>query len=61
MSISTSLNISIYIYAAVLNGKRKPRRFSLNCIPLAHCANGNLLFVRLLTKKQTKVIRLKRD
>jgi hypothetical protein len=38
------------------NGKRKPRQFSLICLPFAHCANGSLLFVRLLTKKKTEVI-----
>jgi hypothetical protein len=29
-------------------------------LPFAHCANGNFLFVRLLTKKQMEVISLKR-
>jgi hypothetical protein len=43
------------IYAAVSNGKRKPRRFSLLRLPSAHHANRSLLFVRLLTKKQTEV------
>ncbi len=38
--------------------KGKPRQFSLICLPFAHCANRSLLFVFLLTKKQTKVIRL---
>ncbi len=45
------------------NGKRKwkHRRFSLFYLPCAHCANGSLSFVRLLTKKQMEVIRLKTD
>jgi hypothetical protein len=38
------------------NGKRKPSRFSLICLPFAHRANGSLLFVSLLAKKQTEVI-----
>ncbi len=37
------------------NGKRKPRQFSLICFPFAHHVNVSLSFVRLLTKKQTKV------
>jgi hypothetical protein len=44
-----------YLDAAVSNGKWKPRRFSLVRLPFAHCANGNLSFVGLLRKKQTKV------
>jgi hypothetical protein len=35
--------------------KRKPGRFPLICVPFAHRANGNLSFVRLLTKKLTKL------
>jgi hypothetical protein len=35
------------------NGKQKPRRFSLTRLPFAHRANGSLLFVHLLIKKQT--------
>jgi hypothetical protein len=50
----------MYIYAAVLrkksNEKQKPRRFSLICLPFAHQENRSLLFVSLLTKKQTEVI-----
>ncbi len=37
--------------------ERKPRRFSLIRLPLAHRANGSLLIVRFM-KKQTEVIRL---
>jgi hypothetical protein len=44
--------IYTYIYTAVLNGKRKLRRFSTIRLPFAHRANGSLSFVRLLTKKQ---------
>jgi hypothetical protein len=40
------------------NGKWKPRQFFLIRLPFAHRANGSLSFVRLLTKKQKKVIRL---
>jgi hypothetical protein len=35
--------------------------FSLICLPVAHRAKEWLLFVRLLLKKQTKVIRLQAD
>jgi hypothetical protein len=34
------------------NGKRKPRRFSITCLPIAYRANASLSFVRLLTKKK---------
>jgi hypothetical protein len=43
------------------SGKRKTSRFSLIRLPFAHRAKGSLLFVRLLTKKQTEVIRLQTD
>jgi hypothetical protein len=33
------------------HGNRMPRRFSTIRLPFAHCANGILSFVRLLTKK----------
>ncbi len=51
------------MYTAVSNGnrKRKPRRFSLTRLPFAHRTNGRLSFVRLLTKKQTEVMRLQTD
>ncbi len=42
--------IDISIYAAVSNGKRKPRRFSLIRLPFAHLANGSLSFVRLFRR-----------
>ncbi len=51
----------MHIYAAVSNGKRKSRRFSLIRLPFAHQANLNLLFVRFLTKKQTEIIFLLTD
>jgi hypothetical protein len=41
--------------------KRKPWRFSLTRLSFAHCANGGLKFDRLLTQKQTDVIRLQTD
>ncbi len=44
-----------------LNGKQKPRRFSLIRLTFTHCANGSLSFVCLLTKKRTEVILLRRD
>ncbi len=52
-----------YMYAAVSNknGKRKPSRFPLICLLFAHRANGSLSFVRLLTKKETELIRLLMD
>jgi hypothetical protein len=50
--------IHIYIYFRL---KRRPRRFFLIRLPFAHRANGSLLFVRLLTKKPTEVIRLQTD
>jgi hypothetical protein len=43
------------------NGKWKPRQFSFIRLPLAHNANRSPSFIRLLTKKQTKVIRLQTD
>jgi hypothetical protein len=43
------------------NGKRKPRRFSLIRLPFCHLVNGSLSFVRLLTRKQTEVIRLQTE
>jgi hypothetical protein len=36
---------------------QKPRQFSLIFSSFVHSANGSMLFVRLLTKKQTEVIR----
>ncbi len=50
--------IQIYVYTAVSYGKQMPRRFSLICLPFAHCAKRSLQFVHLLTNKQTVVIRL---
>ncbi len=38
------------------NRKRKPIQFSLIRLRFAYCANGNLSFVRLLTKKQMEAI-----
>jgi hypothetical protein len=43
------------------NEKQKPRQFSLFHLPCAHCANGSLLIVRSLTKKQTEVTRSQTD
>jgi hypothetical protein len=51
----------LYLYAAVSNGKLKPRRFFLIRLPFTHRENGNLYFVRLLTKKKTEVTRLQTD
>jgi hypothetical protein len=34
--------VYLYIYPAISNGKLKPRRFSLFCLPFAHRANGSL-------------------
>jgi hypothetical protein len=41
------------------NEERKPGRFSLICLLIAHCAKGSLSFVRLFTKKQIVVITYK--
>jgi hypothetical protein len=49
-----------YIYAAISKGKRKTEAQE-NCLPFTHHANRNLSFVRLLTKKQTEVIRVQTD
>jgi hypothetical protein len=38
-----------------------PGNFPLSVLPFAHHANGSFLFVRLLTTKQMKVIRLQMD
>ncbi len=43
----------MYTFAAISKGKWKPRLFSLIRLMLAHRANGSLLFVNLLMKKQT--------
>ncbi len=51
----------LYIYAAVSNGNRKPRRFFLIHLLFSHRANGSLSFVCLFTTKQTEVIRLHTD
>jgi hypothetical protein len=45
----------------ILDGKRKPRRFSSVRSLFAHHANGSLSFAHLLTKKQTDVIPLQMD
>jgi hypothetical protein len=45
----------------ILDGKRKPRRFSSIRSLFAHHANGSLSFAHLLTKKQTEVIPLQMD
>jgi hypothetical protein len=37
-------------------GKTEAQTIFLICSQLAHHANGSLLFVRLLTKKQTEII-----
>ncbi len=36
------------------NGKRKLRRFSITCLPIAYRANASLSFVRFLNEKETK-------
>ncbi len=36
------------------DGKRKPRRFSIICLPFAHRANGSLSAVHWLMKKKTE-------
>jgi hypothetical protein len=66
--MSTYISISIYgiykyiyIYAAISNGKQKPRQFSLTSLLFAHHANGNVLFVCLFVKEQTEVIHLQTD
>jgi hypothetical protein len=45
----------------ISNGKRKPTRFSLIRLLFAHCANGSLRFVLLMTKKQMEGFVLKTD
>jgi hypothetical protein len=45
----------ICCYFQMENRKWKPREFSFIRLPFAHRANGSLLFVRLLTKKQQKL------
>ncbi len=49
------------IHIAVSNRKRKPRHFSLLHLTFIDSANGSLLFVPLLTRKPTEVIRLQTD
>jgi hypothetical protein len=48
-------------YAVISKGKQKPSQVSLLHLPGAHCANGSLSFVCLLTKTQMEVIRLRMD
>ncbi len=48
----------VHIYAAVSNGKRKPRRLYSIHLPFAHCANGTSSFFHLFTKKRTEVFRI---
>ncbi len=55
------LHIYTYAYAAISNGKRKPRQFPLICLQFVHHANGDLSFVHLFMKRQTKVICLQMD
>ncbi len=43
------------VFMCVCENGRQKRRFSLIHLPFAHCANGSLSFVRLLTKKQWKL------
>jgi hypothetical protein len=62
--IHIHIHIHIPIYIMPLqteDGKWKPRCFSLIRLLFAHRTNGSLSFVRLLTKKQTEVIRLQKD
>jgi hypothetical protein len=53
--------IFIYIYSCRFKRKMGPWPFSLICLPITHHANGSLSFVSLLTKKETRVIRLQMD
>ncbi len=46
---------STYMYIEMADYIRKPRR-SMIRLPFAHCANGSLSFVSLLTKKQIELI-----
>ncbi len=60
--IFTFINIYMYIYVYChFKWKTEARRFSLIHLLFAQCASGSLSFVHLLTKKQTKVIRLQTD
>ncbi len=57
---------TLYIYMMPFYEKNetengKPKRLYLFCLPSADLADGGLSFVRLLTKKQTEVIRLQTD
>jgi hypothetical protein len=51
----------IYIYMLPFRRKAEAQAISPNPLPFAHHANGSLSFVHLLTKKQTKVIRVEED
>jgi hypothetical protein len=43
---------TVYVlYAAILNGQRKPSQFFFIRLPFAHRANGRLSFARLFMKK----------
>jgi hypothetical protein len=51
----------IYIYMLFKTKNGSPGKFSIIRLPFVNRANGSLLFVRLLTKKQTEDICLKTD
>ncbi len=56
VSVCIFIFILTFKYTFILQFQTHPRRFFLIRLPFAHCANGSLSFVRLLTKKQMEVI-----
>jgi hypothetical protein len=48
-------------FYAKIKRKTEDQAIFLNLFTYAHLADGSLSFVRLLTKKQTEVIRLQAD
>jgi hypothetical protein len=56
MCVCVCRDVCVFVYAAVSNGKWKPRRFSSIHLLFAHRTNGSLSFVHLLTKKQALYI-----
>jgi hypothetical protein len=45
--------MELNIYAAISNGKRKPRQFSLICLPFARRANAGLSFASFVDEENT--------
>ncbi len=56
-----NIYLSKEIYLLLFQCKIEAHAIFLNPLSFSHCANGNLSFVHLFTKKETEVIRLQTD